>query len=160
MDVDHGQLGSDMYARRGALEKNPGLPAPGDAYKAAGTLEASELSRLVLIMGRDGFKPGATAYVFLQYVHLGLGEFGFDADGQFFRFVFSDLAPKRVTVRGRNLLTVADAIALRRMAWIRQADRDFRVQAGAPADEPFITRIAVEDWQPEESEDEHAASVP
>jgi hypothetical protein len=53
------------------------LPGLNDPYKAAGTPESGEVTRLVLIMGKDGFKLGASAYVILQYVHIGLGEFGF-----------------------------------------------------------------------------------
>ena len=60
------------------------LPALSDPYKAAGTPENGEVSRLVLVMGKDGFKPGGTAYYFLQYVHIGMGEFGFSDDGQWF----------------------------------------------------------------------------
>lgn len=132
-------------------EKEALLPALADAYKAMGTADNNEVSRLVLVMGKDGFKPGATAYYFMQYVHMGLGEFGFDADGQFFRFVFSDLQPKQVTVYGRNLLRICDYIGLRRMPWIRQADRDFQSAEGVATDEPIITLIDVKDWVQEES---------
>jgi hypothetical protein len=160
MNVDGDRYNPDAYARRVVAETSAALPGPGDPYKAAPSPENTELSRLVLIMGKDGFKPGGTAYIFLQYVHLGSGEFGFDSDGQFFRFVFSDLAPKRATVRGRNLLNLCDAIAQRRMPWIRQADRDFRSSNGAPGDEPFITRIDVEDWQPEQGQDQTGEDAP
>jgi hypothetical protein len=127
-------------------DKDAKLPGMNDPYQAAGHPENGELSRLVLIMGKDGFKPGATAYYIMQYVHIGLGEFGFDAHGQFFRFLFSDLQPKLVMVRGRSLLRICDYISLRRMPWIRQADRDFRLADGAVDGEPFITRIEVTDW--------------
>jgi hypothetical protein len=143
----------DAYARTAAsrLDRDAMLPALTDPYKAAGTADNGEVSRLVLVMGKDGFKPGATAYYLMQYVHIGLGEFGFDADGQFFRFVFSDIQPKVVTVRGRSLLRICDYIGLRRMPWIRQADRDFRLVDGMADGEPFITRIEVVDWvQPED----------
>ena len=92
----------DAYARTAASrpDRDAMLPALTDPYKAAGTADNGEVSRLVLIMGKDGFKPGATAYYLMQYVHIGLGEFGFDADGQIFRFVFSDIQPKLVTVPG------------------------------------------------------------
>ena len=53
------------------------LPSHDDPYKAAGIPDNSEMPSLVLIMGKDGFKDGATAYYSVQYVHLGLGEFGF-----------------------------------------------------------------------------------
>jgi len=140
-------------------EKEALLPSLGDPYQAAGFAD-SEASRLVLIMGKDGFKPGGTAYYFLQYVHIGLGEFGFEAGGQFFRFVFADIQPKLVTVHGRNLLRMCDAVALRRVLWARQAeaDRDFRAEpapakaggGGVGSSEPFISRIEVADWVREE----------
>jgi hypothetical protein len=135
------------------VEDGSRLPAMNDPYKAAGTPDKGEISRLVLVMGKDGFKPGATAYYFVQYVHMGLGEFGFDADGQFFRFVVSDVQPKRVTLHGRNLLGICDHISLRRMTWVRQADRDFRRADNVAGEEPVITRIEVKDWLPPESED-------
>ena len=134
-------------------DKEALLPSPDDPYQAAGFAD-NEVSRLVLIMGKDGFKPGCTAYYLLQYVHIGLGEFGFEAGGQFFRFVFADIQPKLVTVHGRNLLRMCDAIALRRVQWVRMADRDFRAEpapaGGVGGSEPFISRIEVADWVREE----------
>src|SRR5271154_3886628 len=97
-------------ASAGKPEKDAMLPALGDSYKAMGTPDNGEVSRLVLIMGKDGFKIGQTAYYILQYVHIGLGEFSFEADGQVFRFVFADIQPKLVTVRGRNLMRMCDYI--------------------------------------------------
>jgi len=131
-------------------ENGAPLPSPGDPYQAAGFVAESDLARLVLVMGREGFKDGETAYVILQYVHIGLGEFGFEDDGQFFRFVFSDIQPKLIEVHGRSLLRICDQIALRRMPWIRQADRDFRLVAGGANDEPIITKINIDDWKPRE----------
>lgn len=128
-------------------EKDAKLPGLGDAYQAAGLPENGELSRLVLVMGAAGFKATNTAYIFLQYVHIGLGEFGFMDDGQWFRFLWSDLQPKLVTVRGRNLLRIADYIGLRRLPWIRVADRDFRLSGGTVSDEPIITSIALTEWR-------------
>lgn len=146
---DPGEFARGVTAERAAL-----LPALADAYKAAASPDNQEVSRLVLVMGKDGFRPGAVAYVILQYVHLGLGEFGFTADGgQVFRFVVADLQPKLVTVRGRNLLRICDYIGLRRLSWIRQADRDFRPGDGAADTEPFIAAIEVADWQPPEPAD-------
>jgi hypothetical protein len=140
----------DGYAKAAASrpEKDVKLPDARDPYQAAGLVENSEISRLVLVMGRDGFKAGGRAYYFLQYVHISMGEFGFWDDGQFFQFMFSDIEPKLVTVRGRNLLRISDYISLRRMPWIRQADRDFR--GSAASDEPIITRIEVTDWKRKE----------
>ena len=144
--------------RKGASEPKPAedgalLPALNDPYKAAGFVD-SDVSRLVLVMGKDGFRIGNTAYLVLQYVHLGTGEFGFTANGQVFSFVFSDLQPKLVTVHGRNLQRIFDYISLRRMPWIRQADRDFRSTDDTTDKEPIITRIDVEDWKrmPEQAE--------
>lgn len=140
---------SEFARGNSSAEKAALLPALGDAYKAAATPDHNEISRLVLILGRDGFRPGASAYIFLQYVHLGLGEFGFTANGdQTFRFVYSDLQPKLLVVQGRNLLRIADYIGLHRMAWIRQADRDFRADDGAADTEPFISSIEIHDWEP------------
>lgn len=140
------RLRSPSLARGDAAkaETEARLPRAGDPYQAAGLPDNSELSRLVLIMGKEGFKAGSTAYHFLQYVHLGLGEFGHWDDGQWFNFVVSDLQPKLVTVRGRDLLRICDYIALRRMSWIRQADRDFLDGGGDTG--PIITRIEVTDW--------------
>jgi hypothetical protein len=138
---------ADAYskgAQPSRAETEAMLPAPGDPYKAAGTPDNGEVSRLVLVMGKDGFQPGGTAYYFLQYVHLSMGEFGFWDDGQYFTFIWSDVQPKLVTVRGRNLLRISDYISLRRLPWIRQADRDFR--GAVPRDEPIITRIEITDW--------------
>jgi hypothetical protein len=141
----------DGYAKTAAAskpEKDAMLPAPADPYKAAGTPDNGEISRLVLVMGKDGFKTGGRAYYFLQYVHISMGEFGFWDDGQFFQFVFSDIEPKLVTVRGRNLLRISDYISLHRLPWIRQSDRDFR--GSVANDEPIITRIEVTDWKRKE----------
>ena len=152
--------GFDVSAYAGSSEKLPALlPGLTTAYKAGGNVENNEVSRLVLIMGKEGFKPGATAYVSLQYVHLGLGEFGFTADGQWFRFVFADLRPKLVTVHGRNLRRMFDYIGLRRLPWIRQADRDFRSAAGAIDHEPIITLIEIEDWEREETQGAEPGNV-
>ena len=123
------------------------LPALSDPYKAAGTADNTEVSRLVLVMGKDGFLSGQTAYIAFQYVHLSMGEFGFTTDGQWFSFIVSDLQPKLVTVHGRNVLKIFDQISLRRIPWIRQADRDFRAGNGVGSTEPVITRLKVEDWK-------------
>ena len=138
------RLKAEPYVRgggTGGAEKEAKLPGMNDAYQAAGMAENHEVSRLVLVMGKEGFRPGGTAYVFVQYAHLGLGEFGFTGDGQFFRFMVADLQPKLVTVYGRNLQRITDYIALHRQPWIRQADRDF-----VEGKEPIITRIEVTDW--------------
>jgi hypothetical protein len=135
----------EAWARTKGAEKEAVLPVLGDAYKAAG-FAVEEESCLVLVMGRDGFQPGGLAYVHFQYVHIGTGGFGYTANGQAFTFLVAE--PKRVTVRGRNLLRIYHQIIRRRTPWIRQADRDFRADDGAPDDEPIILRIEVEDWKP------------
>src|SRR4051812_34753748 len=146
---DEGYKPEQFYRTTAAAipEKEPEalLPSFTDPYQAAGFVE-KEVSRLVLIMGHDGFTPGGTAYHFLQYVHIDMGEFGFTANGQVFHFVFSGRQPKLVTVHGRNLVRICDYISLRRMQWIRQADRDFRPVDAADDDEPIITLIEVTDW--------------
>jgi hypothetical protein len=129
-----------------AADKAAALPGLTTRYKAAGTPENGEVSRLVLVMGQEGFKPGGTAYYHMQYVHIDIGEFGFTPNGHVFRFVFSGRQPKLVTVHGGGLLRICDYIALRRMPWIRQADRDFRLVGGGADDELIITRIEVTDW--------------
>ena len=126
-------------------DKVPLLPGLNSPYKASSTVDG-EVSRLVVILGKDGFRPGSVAYVTLQYAHIGTGEFSFTGDGQAFSFLFSDLQPKLMTVHGRNLLRMYHHIGLRRMAWIRQTDRDFRL-VGEEADEPVITRIEISDWK-------------
>ena len=140
------------------VEKAALLPALNDPYKAGGFAD-SEVSRLVLVMGKDGFHVGETAYIAFQYVHLGIGQFGFTADGQWFNFVISDIQPKLVTVHGRNVLRIFDYISLRRMPWIRQADRDFRAGNGVGHTEPVITRIEVEDWKREPEQAENLSEV-
>jgi hypothetical protein len=134
------------------------LPALNDPYKAGGFAE-HEVSRLVLVMGRDGFHAGANAYIAFQYVHIGMGQLGFTRDGQVFSFVFSDIQPKLFTVHGRNVLRIFDQISLRRMPWIREADRDYRQPGAAPDTEPIITRIEVEDWKRPREQADHLAEV-
>jgi hypothetical protein len=125
-------------------------PTFTDPYKAGGAAIDAEIPCLVIVLGRDGFKPGQTAYRVLQYVYLDEGEAGFTADGdQWFSYVFASRAPKRLTVHGRGIFRYADLIGHKRQPWIRLADRDFR--AGEARDEePVITRITLEDWMPEE----------
>ena len=125
----------------------PGLNTP---YKAAATPYDSDVPQLVVIMGKDGFKPGSVAYHLLQYSHIDAGEFGSTADGgQVFRYPFYGVQPKLLTVFGRNLLRTCHQIGAKRMPWIRLSDRDFRVVVGDDAEEPIITRIEVVDWKPQ-----------
>jgi hypothetical protein len=129
----------------------PGLNSP---YKAASTVDG-EVTRLVVIMGRDGFRIGSTAYFTLQYAHIGTGEFGFTANGQVFRYPFFDYQPKLLTVHGRNVLRIYHHIGLKRMGWIRMTDRDFTL-VGDEADEPVITRVEVTNWKRPKEEHETA----
>jgi hypothetical protein len=111
---------------------------------AAGALAAQELPRLVVAMGKEGFKPGATAFYTLQYFHMGLGEFGYDDDGQWFRFPFHQpKGGKLLLARGRNIMGCANAISLHRLPWIRMADRDLRPAGGGSDDTPIFTKIEV-----------------
>jgi len=139
----------DSFARRFATERTPPLPGQHDLYEAAGCAD-SETNRLVLVMGRDGFRIGGTAYVFLQYLYIGTVELGFTADGQVFRFVLSETQTKLVTVYGQNLMQICDDISLRKLQWIREADQDFT--APVSGDDPIITRIEIREWQPEDSQ--------
>jgi hypothetical protein len=134
-------------------ESDARLPGLDSEYKAYGQPENNESTSLVLIMGQEGFAAGGVAYYILQYVHIGRGEFGFLDDGQCFSFVWSDLEPKLVKVRGRNLLRIADYIGQRRVPWLRVCDRDFRVKAGPESKEPVITGIEVADWKPKKSDE-------
>jgi hypothetical protein len=138
----------DSYARRFAPERAAMLPGMKDLYKAAGYAD-SETNRLVLVMGRHGFRIGGTAYVFLQYMYIGTVELGFTEEGQVFRFVLSDTQPKLVTVHGQNLVQICDDISRRRLQWIREAGQDFT--APVSSDDPVITCIDIRDWQPEEN---------
>lgn len=124
------------------------LPTLTTDYKASAMPENGDCTRLVLVMGKDGFAPGGNAYVALQYVHLGKGEFTHYDEGQAFRFFCSDYQPLLLTVEGRNLLRIFDYITLRRMPWIRVKDRDFR-PVDDPSTEPVITSIRLEDWSPD-----------
>jgi hypothetical protein len=154
MQGDAAEILKPETFQRGAssVEKAAVLPSLTTEYKAAGTPENGEVSRLVLVMGQDGFRPGGTAYVFMQYAHIGLGQFGFTVGEQDFSFVFSDIRPKLVVVHGRNLLRICDYVSLRRMPWIRQADRDFQPGDGAADSEPFIRLIEIRDWKPPRSQ--------
>ena len=122
-------------------------PTLADPYRAAGTPDNDAIARLVVVMGRDRFKPGGgTAYHALQYAHIGAGEFGFEADGQWFRFPFHEPGGGSSSRRtGAASCRTGDYISLRRMPWIRLADRDFRPGDGVPDDEPIFTRIEVEE---------------
>ena len=106
------------------------------------------MNRLVLVMGKDGFTIGGTAYVFLPYMYIGAVELGFTAEGQVFRFIVTEAQSRLVTVSGHNLTHVCDHIAQRRMQWIRESDQDFRVPASG--DDPIITRIDIREWRPED----------
>jgi hypothetical protein len=146
----------DSYARRFATERAAPLPGMNDLYQAAGYADA-ETNRLVLVMGKDGFGIGGTAYVFLPYMYIGAVELGFTAEGQVFRFVSSEFQPRLVTVHGHYLTQLCDQISMRRLHWIRQADEDFK--APVSGGEPVITKIEIRDWRPEDSQPDILASI-
>jgi hypothetical protein len=138
-------------AGKARVEEDVLWPGFNEPYRAAGSPENDEITRLVIVLGKDGFKDEATAYHIFQYVHLDECEVGFTASGeQWFSFLFSGRSPKLVTVHGRNLLRICEYISLRRMPWIRLADRDFRRADGVPDEEPIITSIKIADWKREE----------
>ena len=119
-------------------------PSFTDPYRAAGNPAKNEIARLVVVLGKDGVKPDATARLIFQYPLLDLGAGGFTASGdQWFSFLWSGQEPRRIKVYGRNLDRICDYIALRRLPWIRVADRDFRREDGVPDDEPIITHVEI-----------------
>ena len=92
------------------------LPALADAYKAAATPDNQEIRRLVLVMGKDGFKPGGRRLCVPAIPASGPGRVRlFGRRRASFRFVIADLQPKLVPVHGRNLLRICDYIGLRRI---------------------------------------------
>jgi hypothetical protein len=133
-------------------ESEPLWPSLNDPYTAAGTPDSEAIPRLVVVMGRDRFKPGGgTVYYALPYSDMGVGEFGFDADGQWFWFPFNEPGRRLILkAHGRGILRAGDYISLRRMPWIRLADRDFRSGDVAGGDEPIFTRIEVEEEEEEQ----------
>jgi hypothetical protein len=138
-------------AAEDAAEADALWPRFNDPYRAAGKPENHEIPRLVVVMGKDGFKPGATAYHILQYPHIGSAEFGFDADGQWFRVPFYEMRrPRLLSACGRGILRYCDYIGLRRMPWIRMSDRDFQPGDGEADDAPIFTRIEVTDLPKED----------
>ena len=85
----------------------PCFPAAAIRTRLPGP-NGESLTRLVCIMGRDGFQPGGKAYRFFQYVHLDSDtDFGFTKDGQAVTLRFAGMKPVAVIVRGRNLLRSA-----------------------------------------------------
>ena len=146
---DNDKYDPAKFRREGPSDKAAALPGPHTPYKAAATAYDGELPSLILIMGREGFKAGNVAYHILQYSHVDSGEFVMSDDGQLFRFLFYDLQPKQLTVKGRNLLRIFQQLGSKRLPWIRMTDRDFRVVVGDDTDEPVITSIVLEDWRPE-----------
>jgi hypothetical protein len=128
----------DSFARKFATERTATLPGMNDLYEAAGYADG-DLNRLVLVMGKNGFRVGGTAYVFMQYMYVGTVELGFTEEGQEFRFILSDTQPKMVTVFGRNLVQLCDQITQRKVHWIREADEDFR--APVSGEDAVITKI-------------------
>jgi hypothetical protein len=130
---------SDSAVSVQVAQGNTLLRGYGDPCKAAGPESNESLTRLVCIMGKEGFQPGGKAYRFFQYVHLDSDtDFGFTKDGQVFTLRFAGMNPVMVVVHGRNLLRICDSIHLHRMPWIRVADRDF-----ADGQKEIITAIEI-----------------
>ena len=123
------------------------LPGEYSEYKAAALQSNKGLVRLCCILNRRAFKPGGKPWRFFQYVHLDSdADFGFDDHGQVMTLRFAGMSPVTIVVRGRNLLQTCDYIQSHRMAWIREADRDFGDDEavdheGKPC--PIITRIDI-----------------
>jgi hypothetical protein len=141
-----GPPATDRVVNLNGAEGDALLPTAGDPYKAAGIPSNESLTRLVCIMGKEGFQPGGKAYRFFQYVHLDSDtDFGFTADGQIITLRFAGMKPVMVVVRGRNLLRICDQIHQHRMPWIRVADRDF-----AEGSKEIITAIEITDAVREE----------
>lgn len=112
-------------------------------YRAASQQKGRWLTSLIVYFnkeGRDEYKVSAKQF---QYQHLdsdGPG-CGFAADGQSFAFIFAGSVKQLVTVYGRNLEDVWDAIGFHRQPSIRAVDRDFP----EPGDnETVITSIKIE----------------
>jgi hypothetical protein len=120
----------------------PDLAAP---YRAAGKPSDADIPRLLVVMGKEGFQPGGTAFHTLPYRLIDEGGLGYDDDGEWFFFLFGCARPVRLLARGRNLRRICDAIARHRMPWIRVADRDFRPCDGLDDDVPIFTHIEVEE---------------
>jgi hypothetical protein len=127
-------------------ETGAAWPSLTDEYKAAGNPDNEAITRLVVVMGHDRFKAGKEpAYYTLQYHDMGTGEYGFEANGQWFRIPFHEAGGTRLLeARGRGILRFGDYISLCRLPWIRVADRDFRPGDGADADTPIFTHLTVE----------------
>jgi hypothetical protein len=146
---DDTALQASLYGRPAAArtEAEPAWPGLNDPYRAAASPDNDVITRLVVVMGRDRFKPGnAPAYYTLQYHDMGTGEYGFSADGHWFRIPFHEAGRTRLLeAHGRGIFRIGDYISLCRMPWIRLADRDFRLSDGADADTPIFTRITIED---------------
>lgn len=125
------------------------LPSSETEYRAASRPSNKPLTRLVVCLGKDGFKPGGIAYHFFQYVHLDSNaDFSFEKNGHVLRFSFAAMTPTRVIIRGRNLLKIMDYIQLHRMAWVRVADRDYAPVDASDEDgrpRPLIISISISD---------------
>ena len=150
MHDEHRVVSSILGRTLDTPESASQLPNLNDDYKASGMVD-SDCFRLTLINGKKGFEPGGRAYIALQYVHIGTGEFGFTKDGQIFTFLYSELQPKLLTVEGRNLLRIFDNITTHRMPWIRVIDRDLRAVDDV-SQEPVITALKLELWKPEKED--------
>ena len=135
---------SDKVVSLHAVQGDSILPGYGDEYKAFSMPDNGSLTRLCCIMGRDGFQPGGKAYRFFQYVHLDSdADLTFTRDGQVMTLRFAGMKPVEIVLRGRNLLRICDYIQLHRIAWIREADRDFVDDEAGGKNQPIITAIQI-----------------
>ena len=125
------------------------LPGEDTPYQAAGMANTHECNLLVVILGKDGFRPGHIPYHGFEYPHIGNLKFGFTEAGYLFRFIYSGPEPEEVILHGEGdgVLRIWHQIGERQIPWIRMAERDFR-PAGAAADAPIFTSISVRPWKP------------
>ena len=64
-----------------------------------------------------------------------------------FSYVFGDMQPKLLTVRGCNLLRIYHRVGKRKPSWLRLSDRDFRDGDGVPSNTPIILQMTLTDWK-------------
>jgi hypothetical protein len=146
-------------ATAGTPGRSAALPGEDDPYQAAGHADGHEVPLLVVILGKDGFKPGGMPYYGFEYAHIGNLEFGITFAGQMFRFVYSGFQPKLVIVYGDELLKIWHQVGLRQIPWIRQANRDFRPAGAEKSAEPVIRKIEVHEWARPRPEAEELAKA-
>ena len=134
---------------RGRAEPQPvteaarqSLPRPGDSYRAFGREAGQMLPTLFLLMA-DGTRRG------FPYAGLVGGPDFVEASGGLVIVLrFSDVVPMEVTLAGRNLEELYEAIGYREAAWVRQlAPGKMVPDRGAPV----VTAISVRPYLGEEA---------